>query len=73
MPTRPGPQTEIAASGCLQHQARAILDRTAILVGAPIRAILQKLVEHIAIATVQLDPVEPSGLGVLGGVAIGLD
>ena len=57
----------------LEHQPGAVLDRAAIGVGAMVRAVLQELVEKIAVRAVDLDAVEARGLGVLGALSERLD
>ena len=59
--------------GDLEHQPGAVLDRAAVAVGPLVRAVLQELVEEIAVGAVDLDAVEAGGLGVLGALAIGGD
>ncbi len=48
----------------LQQQPRPVLDRSAVAVGAQVGAVLQELVEQIAIGAVQFDAVEARRLGV---------
>ena len=55
--------------GHLEHEAGAVLDRAAVGVVAVVRAILQELVEQVAIGAVDLDAVEAGRLGVLGAWA----
>ena len=57
----------------LEHQARPVFDGSAVLVGPMVRAVLQELVEQVAIGAVDLDTVESGGLGVFGTQAEGLD
>ena len=59
--------------GHLQMQARAVLDGSAVGVGALVAAVLQELVEQVAVGAVDLDAVEAGGLGVLRAPAEGLD
>ena len=54
----------------LDHKARAVLDRTAIGVGALVRIRADELLEQITIGAVQLDAVEPGGNRVLRRVHI---
>jgi hypothetical protein len=42
----------------LQQQAGAVLDRAAVVVGAPVGAALEELVEQVAVGAVHLDAVE---------------
>ena len=44
--------------GDLEHQACTILDRSAVFIGPMIGAILQELVEQIAVGPVDLDAIE---------------
>ena len=50
----------------LQHQAGAVLDRSAIGVGADIGAVLGELVEQIAVGAVDFDAIEAGRNGVRG-------
>ena len=50
--------------GHLEQQTRAVLHRPSIGILPPVRRIPQELVEQIAVGAMQLDPVEPRGLGV---------
>ena len=59
--------------GHFQHQARAVFDRAAVAVGALVAAVLQELVEQIAVGAMDLDAVEAGRLGVLRALAEGLD
>ena len=53
----------------LEEQARAVGEGAAVGAAALVDAIAQEFVEQIAVGTVDLDPVESGGLGVLGGAA----
>ena len=57
----------------LQQQACAVLDGAAIWVGAVIGAVLEELVDEVAIRAMQLDAVETGSLGPLSRAAIVLD
>ena len=59
--------------GHFEQEAGAILERAAIAIVALVRAVVQKLVEQIAVRAVDLDAVEAGRLGVLGASAVGLD
>ena len=48
-----------------QHEPRAVFDGAAVVVGAPIRAVLQELIQQIAVRAVDLDTVKARALGVL--------
>ena len=65
MPTRPGPKTEMAASAHFEHEAGAVFDGAAVLVGALVGAVLEELIEEVAVGAVEFDAVETGGLGVL--------
>ena len=52
----------------VEHQARAIFDRAAVAVGSLVAAVLQELIEQIAIGAVNLDAVETGRLRVLGAL-----
>ena len=52
----------------LEHQARAILDRAAVAVRSLVAAVLQELIEQIAIGAVNLDAVETGRLRVFGAL-----
>ena len=52
--------------GDLKKEPGAILDRAAVTVVALVRAVLQELVEQVAVRAVDLDAVEARRLGVLG-------
>jgi hypothetical protein len=54
-PTRSAPQTEISTLRHLQQEAGAILDPAAIVVGALVGAVLQKLVGQVPVRAVNLD------------------
>jgi len=56
-----------------EQEAGAILDRSAIAVVAPVAAVLQELVEQIAVRAMDLDAVEPGLFRVLGAMSIGFD
>src|SRR4051812_19231565 len=64
MPTRPAPHTERTAS-VTSSMSRAVFDGAAIVVGAPVRAVLQELVQQIAVRAVDFDAVKARALGVL--------
>ena len=55
--------------GDLEHQPGTVLDRAAVFIGPMVRAVLQELVEQIAVGAVDLDAVEAGRLGVLGACA----
>ena len=57
----------------LQMQTRAVLDGAAVGVGALVAAVLQELVEQVAVGAVDLDAVEARALGVLRALAERLD
>jgi hypothetical protein len=59
--------------GAREHEAGAIFDGTAVLVGAVVGAVLKELVEEVAVGSMKLDAVEASELGVLRAAAKGLD
>ncbi len=56
-----------------EHQAGAILDGAAVIVDAPIGAILQKLVEKVAISPVNLNTIKSCIMCKLGATPIGRD
>ena len=56
-----------------EHEARAVLDRAAVAVGSLVAAVLQELVQKVAVRAVNLDAVEARCLGVLCAPAKGLD
>ena len=59
--------------GDFQHETGAVFDRAAVVVGAVIGGVLEKLVDEIAVRAVDLDAVEARGLGVFRALPIGLD
>src|SRR5471032_3016390 len=56
-----------------EHQAGAVGDRAAVVVAAPVAAVLQELVEPVAVGAVHFDAVEAGLLGVFGAEAVGGD
>ena len=71
MATRLAPQTEIAASVDLEHQPGAVLNGPAVFVRAVVGAVLEELVEQVAIGAVDFHAVEAGGLRVLGALTVG--
>jgi len=59
--------------GDLEVQPGTVLNGAAVGVGAVVGAVLEELVEQIAVGAVDLDTVEAGGLGVLSTLAEGLD
>ena len=59
--------------GDLEHEAGAVFDGAAVLVGAVVRAGLQKLVEEVAVGAMDLNAIEAGALRVFGGAAELLD
>jgi len=59
--------------GRFQQEARPVLDRSAIVIRSAVGAVLEKLVEEIAVGAVQFDAVEAGALGILGATAELLD
>ena len=59
--------------GGFEHEAGAIFDGAAVLVGAVVGAVLEELVEEVAVGSVEFDAVEACGLGVLCAAAEGFD
>ena len=59
--------------GALNVEAGSVFDGAAVLVGAVVGAILQKLIEEVAVGSVELDAIEAGELGVLSAAAEGLD
>src|SRR6266403_5438002 len=57
----------------LQQEARPIFDRTAITIGSPVDAILQKLIRQVAVTRVKLNAIKPGGFGVLGRFTVIFD
>src|SRR6266852_2541022 len=58
---------------CFNHfkqEARPILERTAITIGAPVDAILQKLIRQVAVTRVKLNAIKSRRVSALGGLAI---
>ncbi len=51
--------------GGFEHEAGAVLDGAAVLVGAVVGAVLQELVEEVAVGSVELYSIEACGLRVL--------
>src|SRR5690606_25689059 len=56
-----------------QHQTRTVFDRSTVSVGALVAAVLQELIQQIAVRTVYFNAVETRLLGVLRALAIGGD
>ena len=59
--------------GHFQHQLGAVLDRSAIGIGALVGAVLGELIEQIAVGAVDLDAVETGGQRILGAALEILD
>ena len=59
--------------GDFQQQAGPVFDTAAVAVGAPVRAVLEKLIQQIAVRAMQFDAVEPRRLGVDRALAVSLD
>ncbi|MNY04289.1 hypothetical protein D3C86_1369560 [compost metagenome] len=59
--------------GHFQHQPRAVFQRAAVLVAALVGAVLEELVEQVAVGAVDLNAVEAGGLGIRRALAVGLD
>ena len=56
-----------------EQEAGAVLDRTAVAIVALVRAVLQELVEEIAVRAMHLDAVKTGCFGVLRAATKGLD
>jgi hypothetical protein len=54
----------------LKQEARPILKGTAITIGTPVNAILQKLIRQVAVTRVKLNAIKSRGRGALSGLAI---
>src|SRR5262249_29592640 len=59
--------------GDLEHEAGPVLDGSSVVIGTVVRAVLEELVEEIAVCPVDLDAIEAGTLSVLGALPIGLD
>src|SRR6266436_3439652 len=57
----------------LKQEARPIFERTAITIGSPVDAILQKLIRQVAVTRVKLNAIKPGGFGVLGRFTVIFD
>ena len=68
-PTRPAPHVDRRVDH-FEQQACAVLDRAAICIGAVVGAVLQELVEQVAVRAVDLDTVEAGGLRVFRTLAV---
>src|SRR5262245_25887420 len=51
---------------CLKQQPRTVLDGPAVVIGSPVGAVLEKLVDQVAICRVQLNAIKARLLGMLG-------
>src|SRR5206468_9874226 len=56
-----------------EHEAGAVFDGAAVLVGPVVGAVLEELIEEIAVGSVEFDAVESGELGVLCAAAEGFD
>src|SRR5882757_6727972 len=59
--------------GALEHEAGAIFDGATVFIGAMVGAVLEELVEEVAVGSVEFDAVEACGLGVLCAATEGFD
>ncbi|MCY1525001.1 hypothetical protein D9M68_599640 [compost metagenome] len=59
--------------GDLQHQSRTILDGAAVTIVTGVAAVLEELIEQIAIGAVKFDTIETGKLGVFRSGAEGVD
>jgi hypothetical protein len=56
-----------------QHEPRTVLDRATVLIGAVIGAVLQVLIQQIAIRAVDLHAIESGPFGLLCAMSVGRD